>query len=31
MEGSYEMHDGKGGVFRADIPRFSLRMPGVVQ
>ena len=31
MEGTYEMHDGEGGMFRADIPRFSLRMPGVVQ
>lgn len=31
MEGTYEMHDGEGGVFKADIPRFSLRMPGIIQ
>ena len=31
MEGTYEMHDAEGGVFKADIPRFSLRMPGVIQ
>lgn len=31
MEGSYEMHDVAGGVFKADIPRFSLRMPGIIQ
>lgn len=31
MEGSYEMHDGEGRVFLAKIPRFSLRMPGVIQ
>jgi len=31
MEGTYEMHDGAGRVFKARIPRFSLRMPGVIQ
>lgn len=31
MEGSYEMHDRAGRVFQAQIPRFSLRMPGIVQ
>ena len=31
MEGTYEMHDAEGGVFKADIPRFSLRMPGIIQ
>ncbi|MEW6270666.1 MAG: Co2+/Mg2+ efflux protein ApaG [Thermodesulfobacteriota bacterium] len=31
MEGTYEMHDVEGRVFRAKIPRFSLRMPGIVQ
>lgn len=31
MEGTYEMHDGEGGMFKADIPRFSLRMPGIIQ
>lgn len=31
MEGTYEMHESGGRVFRAEIPRFSLRMPGVMQ
>ncbi len=31
MEGTYEMHETGGRVFRAEIPRFSLRMPGVMQ
>ena len=31
MEGSYEMHGPAGRVFRAQIPRFSLRMPGIMQ
>jgi ApaG protein len=31
MEGSYEMHGPAGRVFRAQIPRFSLRKPGVMQ
>ena len=31
MEGSYEMHEPEGRVFRAQIPRFSLHKPGVMQ
>ena len=31
MEGSYEMHETTGRIFRAKIPRFSLQMPGVRQ
>lgn len=31
MEGTYEMHEPGGRVFRAAIPRFSLRVPGVMQ
>lgn len=31
MEGTYEMHGPGGRVFRAEIPRFSLRKPGVMQ
>jgi ApaG protein len=31
MEGSYEMHEAGGRVFRARIPRFALQMPGVLQ
>jgi len=31
MEGSYEMHEAGGRVFRARIPRFALQVPGVVQ
>lgn len=31
MEGSYEMHESDGRVFRAQIPRFSLHKPGVMQ
>jgi ApaG protein len=31
MEGSYEMHETTGRIFRAKIPRFSLQMPGVMQ
>jgi len=31
MEGTYEMHGPGGRVFRAAIPRFSLRKPGVMQ
>src|SRR5437867_11281808 len=31
MEGAYEMHEPNGRVFRAAIPRFPLRMPGVLQ
>jgi ApaG protein len=31
MEGTYEMHEAGGRVFQARIPRFSLRMPGVMQ
>ena len=31
MEGTYEMHEVGGRVFRAEIPRFALQMPGVVQ
>ena len=31
MEGTYEMHEPDGRVFRAAIPRFPLQMPGVLQ
>lgn len=31
MEGSYEMHEAGGRVFRARIPRFALQVPGVLQ
>jgi ApaG protein len=31
MEGTYEMHEAGGRVFQAEIPRFSLQMPGVMQ
>ena len=31
MEGTYEMHEPDGRVFRATIPRFALRKPGVLQ
>jgi ApaG protein len=31
MEGTYEMHEVGGRVFRARIPRFALQMPGVLQ
>ncbi|MFN8545352.1 MAG: Co2+/Mg2+ efflux protein ApaG [Candidatus Binatia bacterium] len=31
MEGTYEMHEADGRVFRAQIPRFPLQVPGVVQ
>jgi ApaG protein len=31
MEGTYEMHEPDGRVFRAAIPRFALRKPGVLQ
>ena len=31
MEGTYEMHEKHGRVFRAEIPRFALRVPGVLQ
>jgi len=31
MEGTYEMHEAGGRVFHARIPRFGLRMPGVLQ
>jgi len=31
MEGTYEMHEPDGRVFRAMIPRFALQMPGVLQ
>ena len=31
MEGTYEMHEPSGRVFRAEIPRFPLQMPGVLQ
>ncbi len=31
MEGSYELHEPGGRVFRASIPRFALRKPGVLQ
>ncbi len=31
MEGTYEMHETGGKVFKADIPRFQLQVPGVLQ
>ena len=31
MEGTYEMHEPGGRIFHAQIPRFSMRMPGVMQ
>jgi ApaG protein len=31
MEGTYEMHEPGGRVFRARIPRFRLQRPGVLQ
>jgi ApaG protein len=31
MEGTYEMHEPDGRVFRATIPRFALTKPGVLQ
>ena len=31
MEGTYEMHEADGRIFQAEIPRFSLQMPGVMQ
>jgi ApaG protein len=31
MEGTYEMHEDGGRVFRAAIPRFPLQVPGVLQ
>ncbi|MFM7141983.1 MAG: Co2+/Mg2+ efflux protein ApaG [Alphaproteobacteria bacterium] len=31
MEGTYEMHETGGRIFQAEIPRFSLQMPGVMQ
>jgi ApaG protein len=31
MEGTYEMHGPDGHVFRAQIPRFALQKPGVLQ
>jgi ApaG protein len=31
MEGTYEMHEGEGRSFQAEIPRFPLQMPGVLQ
>ena len=31
MEGTYEMHEPDGRVFRARIPRFRLQRPGVLQ
>ena len=31
MEGTYEMHAPDGRVFRAQIPRFALQKPGVLQ
>ena len=31
MEGTYEMHETGGRVFQAQIPRFSLHVPGVMQ
>lgn len=31
MEGTYEMHEPDGRVFRAEIPRFQLQKPGVLQ
>ncbi len=31
MEGSYEMHEIGGRIFQAQIPRFTLQMPGILQ
>src|SRR5262249_23441994 len=31
MEGTYEMHEADGRMFRAGIPCFALRVPGVLQ
>ena len=31
MEGTYEMHEAGGRVFRAQIPRFPLQVPGALQ
>jgi ApaG protein len=31
MEGTYEMHEPGGRIFKANIPRFPLQMPGVLQ
>ena len=31
MEGTYEMHEPSGRVFKANIPRFPLQMPGILQ
>lgn len=31
MEGTYEMHEAGGRVFQAQIPRFQLEVPGVLQ
>ncbi|MBM4265831.1 MAG: Co2+/Mg2+ efflux protein ApaG [Deltaproteobacteria bacterium] len=31
MEGTYEMHEASGRVFQAEIPRFPLQMPGILQ
>jgi ApaG protein len=31
MEGTYEMHEAGGRVFKANIPRFPLQMPGILQ
>jgi ApaG protein len=31
MEGTYEMHEADGRVFRAAIPRFPLHVPGALQ
>ena len=31
MEGSYEMHDVSGRIFKAKIPRFGLQVPGILQ
>ena len=31
MEGSYEMHEPDGRIFKVSIPRFQLQKPGVLQ
>jgi ApaG protein len=31
MEGTYEMHEAGGRVFKAEIPRFPLQVPGTLQ
>ena len=31
MEGTYEMHAAGGHVFKANIPRFALQVPGILQ